>query len=639
MKIIKSLFIFAVVGLLLVGCSGKDPEPLAPEVKPGSALHFYNEGLDTRVPEEKLKLYELGLEAVEGEKDTMLVSLLEGKVYALSLLGRQQETMLWIDSLITMAQHQKDTFYIAKGYYRKSRLYAARDQHEQEFENTFLARQYYLQMGDYSYAARRSLDLAGAQYETGDYTGCQQSATEALKYLDPAKDSIYISAAHNIIGLTYLDQGFYEDAVKEYRNALQFAARTQDSLTFQHNIAIALKNEKKYDEALEILEQIVTSDAPDSRSKSRFIDNYAFTLWCRDSTAKVESMFFKALEMRQQNKDMEGLQSSYSHLAQYYEAKDKNLAIEYARKSLEAAKANSSSALEAKSLKELISLVDGKEEKAYVDRYIFLTDSLGKVHSRAKFHFAKVRFDEQRKQQQIETLEKQNFKQSLEAERLRTGNIISSLSALLVLLLGGALLYYLRQRSRREKIREIYLTESRISKRIHDELANDVYNLMSSIEGVAPTEAVDRLEHIYRRTRDISRENSEIDTGENYLESLISMLSYNTGNARLVLQGERKPIWEKMAVEKKLVIYRVLQELMVNMRKHSSAKLVAISFSDMPKQLLISYSDTGKGADAVKLKNGNGLKNVQNRIASVNGNIDFETEENKGLKVRIMIPL
>lgn len=639
MKIIRHFSLLVLFSLLVFACTNEDPLFPLVEVEPNGALDYYNRGLETRVPEEKLKLYELGLEAVEGEKDTMLVSLLEGKVYALGLTGREHESMFWIDSLIKMAHFQKDTFYIAKAYYRKSRFYALRDQHEQEFENTYLARQYCLQMKDYAYAARRSLDLAGAQYEMGDYTGCQESATEALKYLDPIRDSIYISAAHNIIGLTYLDQGFYRDAVKEYESALQFAARTKDSLTFRHNIAIALKNERQYDAALEILQEIVNSDAPDSYSKSRFIDNYAYTMWSKDSTAKVDSLFFKSLEMRLENNDLEGLQAGYSHLAQYFKEKDRKKAIEYARKSLDAAKANSSSALEAKSLKDLIALIEGEEEQPYVERYIFLSDSLSLVHSRAKFHFAKIRFDEQRKQQQIESLEEQNFKQSLEAERLRTGNIISSLSALLVLLFGGSLLYYVRQRSRREKIEQIYITESRISKRIHDELANDVYNLMSSIEGVAPTEAVDRLENIYRRTRDISRENSEIDTGENYLDTLLGMLSYNAGKTRLVLQGERNPDWKKLAVEKKLVIYRVLQELMVNMRKHSGAGIVAISFSNLPRQLIINYSDTGKGAESFKLKNGNGLKNVKNRVASVNGSIDFETEENKGLKVRIMVPL
>ena len=641
MKILKNTFlVFFSCFLLLAGCQKEQPqETEISEIEQGSAAYYYNLGLDAGDPEEKLKHYEAGLQAVEDVNDTILVSLLEGKVYALSVLGELEKSEKWIDSLIEVAELQKDTFYIAKGYYRKSRLYAAQNKPELEFENAFNARRLHLLAGDSSIAARRSLDMASAQYEMGDFTGSQESAAEALQYLNRERDSIFISAAHNLVGLAYLDQGFYEDAIEEYELALEYAARTKDSLTFLHNIAIALKNQQKYDEALEILEEVVASDAPDSHSKSRYIDNLAFTLWSKDSTARVDSLFFKSLEMRQENNDLEGLQAGYFHLTEYFENRNKERAIEYARRSLEAAKENSSSALEAMSLKKLISLVDGAEEERYIERFIFLHDSLDRASSKAKFHFAKVRYDEQRKQQQISSLEKENFTQTLEAERLRTRNILSLLSILMLLLLGAVSWFYFRQRSRREKIRQIYSTERRLSKRVHDELANDVYNVMTSLEGVAPKEAVDHLEHIYRRTRDISRENADVETGPEFPRALISMLSHNAGNARLALQGERKVNWEKISEEKKVVIYRILQELMVNMRKHSMASVVAVNFNELSKKLEIGYSDTGKGATKEEIMKGNGLQNVKTRIHSVSGKIDFQTEADKGLKIKIIIPL
>lgn len=639
MKILRILLLFHFLGfLLLVGCEKETSQDPVPIIEPGSAPYFYNLGLNTRDPEEKQKYYEAGLKAVEDVNDTTLVALLEGKVYALSMQGKFEESRKWIDSLITVAKIQENTFYIAKGYYRKSRLYALENKPELEFENAFIARRYNLQAGDSSFAARRSLDMASAQYEMGDLTGSQESATEALQYLNRETDSIYLSAAHNLVGLAYMNQGLNEDAIEEYKNALRYAARTKDSLTFLHNIALAYKNEEKYDEALDILEAVVHSKAPDESSKSRYIDNIAFTLWLQDSTAKVDTLFFKALKMREEIDDLEGLQTSYFHLAEYFENKDKKLAKEYARKSLEAARQNSSSALEVMSLKKLISLVDGPEEKKYVDRYIFLHDSLDQASSKAKFHFAKVRYDENRKQEQISSLERENFRQTLEAERLETRNIISVFIILMLVLIGAVLTFYVIQRSRREKIKQIYFTERRISKRIHDELANDVYNVMSSIEATAPRETLDRLEHIYRRARDISRENSDIETGPEYGTALVSMLSHNTGSSRLVLKGEGEVDWNKVPEEKKVVIYRTLQELMVNMRKHSEAKIVAISFSKSGKNIEITYSDTGKGADKHEVLTGNGLHNVRTRVASVNGKINIKTEKGKGFEAKVSIP-
>jgi signal transduction histidine kinase len=212
------------------------------------------------------------------------------------------------------------------------------------------------------------------------------------------------------------------------------------------------------------------------------------------------------------------------------------------------------------------------------------------------------------------------------------------LGVLLLLALFLFLFYYLRQRHRKEKIREVHKTESRISKVIHDELANDVFNVMSSIDGKVSIPVIDHLENIYLRTRNISRENSEIDTGENFLAYLKATLAnIAPEDTRLFISGETTVKWERLEEEKKIVIYRVLQELMVNMKKHSRASLVAISFAERKNTLEINYSDNGQGVALHKLKKGGGLRNVENRIFSIDGKITFESSAGKGFKANIQV--
>jgi len=200
-------------------------------------------------------------------------------------------------------------------------------------------------------------------------------------------------------------------------------------------------------------------------------------------------------------------------------------------------------------------------------------------------------------------------------------------------------IYKFQIRHKKEKIREIYNTETRISKVIHDELANDVYNVMGGLEAIVPAETMDKLEHIYSRTRNISRENMEIDTGPGYLDNLTALLSaICPGDARLIISGKTLSL-NDLNPEKKFVVYRVLQEIMVNMKKHSRASLVALVFTEEKKYLKINYSDNGKGTTSQAIQNGNGLKNVENRIFSVNGKLTFENEKGKGLKIMILIPV
>ncbi len=71
---------------------------------------------------------------------------------------------------------------------------------------------------------------------------------------------------------------------------------------------------------------------------------------------------------------------------------------------------------------------------------------------------------------------------------------------------------------------------------------------------------------------------------------------------------------------------------MVNMKKHSKASLVALSFSETKNKINISYTDNGLGTN---LKKSTGLLNVENRISSIKGTIIFESEINKGFKVKI----
>lgn len=119
-----------------------------------------------------------------------------------------------------------------------------------------------------------------------------------------------------------------------------------------------------------------------------------------------------------------------------------------------------------------------------------------------------------------------SFSNTSDTGKLRNKNRNYVLIFFTVILLGLTIfiLYYFREKHRKEKIRGIYNTETRISKVIHDELANDVYNVMGSMEAIAPTETMDKLEQIYSLTRNISRENSQITTGKGIFRSLDSIV-------------------------------------------------------------------------------------------------------------------
>jgi len=186
------------------------------------------------------------------------------------------------------------------------------------------------------------------------------------------------------------------------------------------------------------------------------------------------------------------------------------------------------------------------------------------------------------------------------------------------------LLYRLTlQRNKRKVLETQYVTETQIAKRLHDELANDVHNTIAfaetqNLEQQHNKETLlESLDTIYQRARNISNENKEINTGENYLAQLKYMITaYATDQINVILNSAALN-HIKLTPEVKIVMYRVLQELMVNMKKHSNCSLVMIGFKDHNNTLEITYSDNGKGTDN-QLQIKNGLQNVENRIFSIN---------------------
>lgn len=90
-----------------------------------------------------------------------------------------------------------------------------------------------------------------------------------------------------------------------------------------------------------------------------------------------------------------------------------------------------------------------------------------------------------------------------------------------------------------------------------------------------------------------------------------------------------------------LAVYRLLQELLNNAVKHSEASLIEINIRKHNSDLLLSYSDNGKGFNFNEAyqKRSLGLKNIETRTKVLNGTAKFETRPNAGLKVEIQIPL
>lgn len=192
-----------------------------------------------------------------------------------------------------------------------------------------------------------------------------------------------------------------------------------------------------------------------------------------------------------------------------------------------------------------------------------------------------------------------------------------------------------------EKLIEVKNTELKYIKKVHDRVANRIYQILSLVEN---TDTIDRdsllfsLDYVYETSRDISYDNKDFNENKAFSEQLHHMLnSYSSNSVKFVFNGNNEKLWEGISFQNKTEVYLVLQELMTNMKKHSHASIVSLKFSKENSKINISYTDNGIGIDQLSPKNG--LQNMENRMESINGTIIFDIETNNLLKINISFPV
>ncbi len=94
-------------------------------------------------------------------------------------------------------------------------------------------------------------------------------------------------------------------------------------------------------------------------------------------------------------------------------------------------------------------------------------------------------------------------------------------------------------------------------------------------------------------------------------------------------------------IDKDLFAYRLLQESLNNIIKHSGANMITIRLSYANPSLQLALTDNGIGFNAdekMKQQGGLGLLNMQKRVALLNGTMHIDSVENKGSSISFTIP-
>ena len=489
---------------------------------------------------------------------------------------------------------------------------------------------------------------ASSEMDKGEYFSCEYLIIKALPILKNTKKYPYGSwNVYSTLAINYMFLFDYRNAIQYHTKALKLKVDQFHKSKSLNNIAFVFMEKQEYQKAIQILlpltfqKQIIN----DPIEFARIIENLGYCFFkIKDSRAFY--YLNKALIINTKNKYEWGLITSYSRLAEFYLKKNPRLASKYSHIAYEKATKIKDVNDRLISLTLLIKSSEGDESKKYALDYIRINDSNNKAKQIAKNQFAKMKYDSknEREENQKLKIEKVENEVHLEQQKNRVLLLFYFITTGIIATLG--IIKYLYSKNKTDKIKTTIETENRISKKLHDEVANDLFQTIAFTETQDlyseqnKETLITNLDAIYTKTRNISKENGIIETKLYFVDGLNEMISsFNTDAVTILTNGIDSVNWNDLETNKKIVFYRVLQELLINMKKHSQCSLAVITFNKNENKLQIDYSDNGVGADFDKINSINGLQNVKNRILSINGIFTFDAKPNNGFKISFTVPI
>jgi signal transduction histidine kinase len=243
-------------------------------------------------------------------------------------------------------------------------------------------------------------------------------------------------------------------------------------------------------------------------------------------------------------------------------------------------------------------------------------------------------------------------------------NIYSAIlvaASVLALILTFFIISLLRQRKKtdqlhREKINaEIATLENerkRVAGDLHDEVAMtlSVAKLqLSGIDALAPEDqklVIKACEHIDNSLIKIREIVSDLLptalTRKGLFAALQELFNAITDSGALTIHfsvvGQPAKIPDPVSIH----IFRIVQEIVHNVIRHSGASVLNCTFTSEPNCLRCVISDNGNGFNekhVVQQNSGLGLRSIMSRIELLNGIVYLDTGENKGVSYEIEIPL
>lgn len=284
----------------------------------------------------------------------------------------------------------------------------------------------------------------------------------------------------------------------------------------------------------------------------------------------------------------------------------------------------------------------------YYKRHIAYRDSLNNIKTVQEMAELRANYEVSQTQREVNILKQEKRNQRI----LVIGLVV--ILALTIMLLASLYWFYKSRAKEKLRLHQQELLKAKleiqeqtylhISQELHDNIGQVLSLVKMNINTVAQispepvreklAESTDLITKAIQDLRDMSKTLNADFLNEiglpNAVDQQLQVLKRSGFSTELLVQGDV----DHYHPEQRLLLLRIIQELLNNIVKHANANKISVSLNYETDKLIITVTDNGTGFNPEQKQSypnkGLGLRNIQNRLKLVKGSMVLKSEPGKG---------
>ncbi len=549
----------------------------------------------------------------------------------------------------------KDTQLLTSCYNNQGLLFMAKGEYERSIDSYEKTLSFYSDTIPSRSKLLALLNIGISYKRMGNYNKSLEYLTQVTQYAKHFPQGKELASCYNEMGIIKGKQKLYQEALSYYMKSLDIRKKIdykKGIVGSLNNIGYAYKELKQYDKALIYFDQTLElkKQIGNKKSLATTYMNIGDLQMLLADYINAEKNLFNSLQLKEEVKDKAGIVTSkcllgelYTQLKQYTKAEQHLKQAQKIAKEIQALGLQKESYLQLKNL--YVAKGDMSHAIAFYDLYLSTRDSIFSRENVKNMQRLETQFKTREKEQEIKMLNLENENKDLQLTQSKQEIIYLGASLIIILLALFPVAFLIKHRQKNKLLEERIIGENkecnRISRELHDGVASSLSYLCKHMEQEdSQNTFIEKLRSISDEVRGISHQLNMSAIGSQRFKSALSdSLHLNHFPAEIELQIVMDDDFDIEEYNTKVNTIRIIQELVNNSLKHSQASTIVIKFRQNKKQMLVEYADDGIGIDTEQLKKGNGLINIEERVAYLSGKMEIVTSPGNGFYIKVAISM